>query len=144
MRCMSIFFFLLLLALHPRLCIAQGVIYKCSGSKGHVSYQTEPCSVGSKLAGVKSYDAMPFRDDIARKLEADRDALRLRRQREREPSDDYVYPPADTVPYKVQVCRAAKARRQQELVRVGLKRTYDFGRRLDAEVYDACKYAPGA
>ncbi len=124
--------------------ISQGVIYKCSGHKGHLSYQTDPCPPGAKLLLEKPYGHIPYSEATARKLDADRDALRLRRQREREPDAVYSYPQPYSVPDKVQLCRAARARRQYELDRVGLKRTYDLGRRLDAEVYDACKYAPGA
>lgn len=40
---------------------------------------------------------------------------------------------------KHQRCQAAKARRDDTLRRVGLRRTHELLRRLDDDVYEACK-----
>lgn len=109
-----------------------GTLYKCV-ARGSVAYQTSPCEPGSVTAWTREFQPDPP-PPAARARSAD--------PRGKEPRERYVaYRP---VRWRVQrepldPCEAAKAKRERELARVGLKRTFDLLRRLDDEVYDACK-----
>ncbi|MEQ1511611.1 MAG: DUF4124 domain-containing protein [Lysobacteraceae bacterium] len=145
MRVMSIFVFSFAFAIaisHPS-AIAQGVIYKCVGSGGAATYQNSPCPAGSAERAVKPYAALPYDPSLAEKVRRDRLYLDERSRRQSAGGGD-VRQSAGPVNQKVLRCRDARAKRQAALDAWGLARTYDLLQRLDREVWEACKDAPGA
>lgn len=110
-------------------------VYKCEAGSV-VSYQSQPCAHGQRTA--RQWDVVP--DPVPAPVPASgkqsrRDAspphppVRLRAKGRGNRSSTS---PAD------RRCDAAKARREAKLQAVGLKRTYDLLRDLDAAVRAAC------
>jgi len=118
-------------------------IYTCKAADGKLTYQNAPCPQGSQVQAAKPYVDPGYDPALAAKVEADRRAL-ARRKQQAAYSPQSVAPARSDTPDKVRRCRQAKAYRQQTLDLVGLERTYELLRRLDDQVYEACKYAPGA
>lgn len=79
---------------------------------------------------------------VARQVEDNASELAARRRRAS--GSGYSFASPNPEPEKVRRCRAAKAERKRVLDQWGLRSTYDLRRKLDDQVYDACKYAPGA
>ena len=141
MRFVSICVFLFACALPQPAVRAQGVIYKCVGAKGAVAYQNLPCPAGATVHMAKPYAGIPYDPALAEKVQRDRVALDQRKWRAQGYSGGYS---GSAVPVKVQRCRDARARRKSTLDAWGLASTYDLRQRLDSEVWEACKDAPGA
>lgn len=141
MRFVSICVFLFACALPQTAVRAQGVIYKCVGAKGAVAYQNSPCPAGSAVRGAKPYADIPYDSSLAEKVQRDRAALDQRKWQSQGYSAGYS---GSAVSFKVQRCRDARARRKSTLDAWGLASTYDLRQRLDREVWEACKDAPGA
>ena len=122
-----------LLCLPVRAALAQ-VVYKCVGKGGAVSFQSDPCSATHKT--VKAVYAPPERDR-ARPVSGYATTTRSQAQ-----VNNYVYesPAVETErDRRKRDCELAKRSRQSTLDQIGLQRTYDLLRKLDAAVYDACQ-----
>ena len=124
-------------AFGPAAQAAAYTVHVCEDGRGHRTYQDAPCgrdgrSVGSRSYAIASHD--PALAAHRRAIEAEMDRRNRGDGRVR-----IVRTPAARKPAAVDPCRAAKAKRQAELKRVGLKRTFDLLRRLDDEVWDVCK-----
>lgn len=118
-------------------------VQKCTGRDGHVTFTSSACPDGQRKAA--SYDATPevMTEERAAELE--------RRRRQDDANSRYLQSLAprggrSTPGYwpsrndsRRSGCDAAKARREETLRRVGLKRTHDLLRKLDDQVYEACK-----
>jgi hypothetical protein len=114
-------------------------VQKCVAADGHVTLTSGACADGQVLA--KTYDAAP--EQIAA------NAGRTSQQREARPSQSASSarsgsrgaPRASGSRRKPAPdhCQAARDRREQTLRRVGLKRTFDLLRKLDDEVWAACR-----
>jgi Domain of unknown function (DUF4124) len=143
MRSSTTFLLYGVLVLSQPAALAQGVIYKCLGAKGAMTYQNAPCPAGTVSREVKAYAEIPYDHGLAEKIRRDRVALDQRKQQTQSASaivNHYGAPPSNP---KVKRCRDAKAHREYVLDQVGLSRTYDLLQQLDREVYDACKDVPG-
>lgn len=123
---------------------AQGLIYKCVGAKGVPLYQNAPCPPDAPAVAVKPYSRINYYPELADKVERDR--AELERRRYQSAAADVVINNYGVQPVspKIERCRVARVHRQTTLDAVGLARTYDLLQRLDREVWDACKDAPGA
>ena len=141
MRVVSICVFLFACSLPPPAVRAQGVIYKCVRATGAVAYQNSPCPAGAVVRMAKPYADIPYDPALAEKVRSDRAALDHRKWQSYGYSGGYS---GSAVSYKVQRCRDARARRKATLDAWGLASTYDLRQRLDSEVWEACKDAPGA
>lgn len=134
---------ILLLAVAASPASAQ-VVSKCVGTDGHVTFTSEPCKPHERLES--SVHAPPERLTPQRREELER------RRRQGEADSAYLNQLAGFERHRgarntrrsretdrQAQCQAAKANRDAVLTRIGLKRTYDLLRRLDDQVYDACK-----
>lgn len=117
-------------------------VRKCVDALGHVTFTSAACGSGQRLegrydatpdapapaaAGTRSSEgAAPRRAAAPRTVPEPRGASRPRTRGSAGPS------PARR-------CQAAKERREATLRRVGLKRSFDLLRRLDDEVWAACR-----
>lgn len=127
----------------PKARAADGVLYTCVNAKGHRTYQNAPCPPGSETVAARPYLDPGWNPQVAAKVEADRQAVE-RRRRSRQGDYTFGRPVERRTDPRVERCRMAKAQRESVLQAAGLSRTYDLLSRLDREVYDACKDAPGA
>ena len=122
---------LLLLCLCPGLACA-GTLYRCVGAGGQVSYLATPCAPGQRLD--RSIDFQPVPDS---------QVLAISRQQRpasaggRSTSRSRGGGPASRT--SVDQCGQAKAKREQALERLGLKRTYADLSRLDEPVRKVCR-----
>ena len=118
-------------------------VQKCVGRDGHITITSGACPDGQRQAA--SYDATP------EVMTPERAAELERRRQQDDANSRYLQSLAPraggSVPgYRTtrgtgnrHGCDTAKARRDATLRRVGLKRTHDLLRRLDDQVYEACK-----
>jgi hypothetical protein len=118
-------------------------VQKCTDRNGHITLTSGACPAGQREAA--SYDATP------EVMTAERAAELERRRRQDDANSRYLESltprrSASTTTYRSSGaasrrsgCDAAKAYRDATLRRVGLKRTHDLLRRLDDQVYEACK-----
>lgn len=118
-------------------------VLKCTGRDGHVTFTSGACPDGQRQAA--SYDATP------EVMTAERAAELERRRRQDDANSRYLQSLSSnggtSTPghrssrstSRRSGCDAAKARREDTLRRVGLKRTHDLLRKLDDQVYEACK-----
>jgi hypothetical protein len=144
MRFMLICVFLFACALPQPAVRAQGVIYKCVGAKGAVAYQNSPCPADAAVHMAKPYAHIPYDPALAEKVRRDRAALDQRKWQSQGSYGGYIFSRPAPVSSKVQNCRDARSRRKATLDAWGLYSTYDGRQRLDREVWEACKDAPGA
>lgn len=133
---------LLVLALPATPAWAQ-TVQKCTGPDGHVTLTSGACPDGQRQAA--SYDATP------EVMTPERAAELERRRQQDDANSRYLQSlaPRGGASTRGQrysgrasrhgACDAAKARREDTLRRVGLKRTHDLLRKLDDQVYEACK-----
>ena len=118
-------------------------IYTCVDAKGHKTFQNSPCPVGTRIDRARDYDEAP----VDPRLEAQtRQTQREMDARNRAASQDAVTSQVVVTPRgedardrQRRLCAEARAYRERELERVGLRRTYDLLSRLDRMVFDACK-----
>ena len=122
---------LLLLCLFPGLACA-GTLYRCVGAGGQVSYLATPCAAGQRTDRSIDFAAEPDSPMLAtisgRKRSntaTDRSVSRSRGGGTGSRS-------------RVDPCLQAKAKRGQQLDRLGLKRTFADLSRLDEPVRKAC------
>ena len=122
----------LLLCLYPALADA-GNLYRCVGPAGQVSYQSAICPASQRTD--RTIEFAP--DDMAPAV-----AIEPVRTARRPPSNNrQVAWQRAGKPRKPQAstCARAKAKRELQLERLGLKRTFDDLSRIDAAVRAACK-----
>ena len=124
--------------------VAAQTVQKCIAANGHVTLTSEACGAGERLAG--SYDAAPepvtagtaaaagTRGGSRAPARASRTGMATRGTSARVRT-------ATTTRARVQAdrCQAARDRRERTLARVGLKRSFDLLRKLDDEVWAACR-----
>lgn len=117
-------------------------VQKCIAADGHVTLTSGACGEGQRLAGT--YDAVPEPPTFAPLVEPGRQAASdasgpaaarhgAARNRHRGPAA------SARVRTTENRCQAARDRRDRTLRRVGLKRTFDLLRKLDDEVWAACR-----
>ena len=108
---------------------------KCIAADGHVTRTSEACGPGERLAG--SYEAVPEPVTAgANVVSAAPGAQRAPRQASRNSVGTRGKAPGRAAADR---CQAARDRRERTLARVGLKRTFDLLRKLDDEVWAACR-----
>ena len=127
---------LLLLCLCLCLCpglASAGTLYRCVSANGQVSYLATPCAAGQRMD--RSIEFVPVPDSpvmasTGRKRSASASGRSMSRSRRSGGSASRS---------AVDPCQQAKAKRQQALERLGLKRTYADLSRLDEPVRKACR-----
>lgn len=126
----------------PALAAAQ-TIYTCVDAKGHKTFQNSPCPAGTRIDRARDYDEAPVDPRLAAQT---RQTQREMDARNRAASQDAVNTRVVVAPRgedardrQRRLCAEARAYRERELERVGLRRTYDLLSRLDRMVFDACK-----
>ncbi|QNN46806.1 hypothetical protein H9L17_01070 [Thermomonas brevis] len=134
MRCLLFAIGILLVAIVPS--TRAESLYRCVGRSGAVSYQSQACSETQRLDRIVEYRADPI---------PSRDSRQPRFETRRQPSRLAIRNPRQRVAHgSVAVtsnsrCRASKAKREADLRRLGLSRTYEQLSRLDAPVREACR-----
>lgn len=108
------------------------ILYRCIARDGAVSYQSPPCSASARLDRVVEYRPEPVAN-VARSPARPVSTRRAWRDGPRTATAGHT--PRTTAADR---CRAARARRDAALERLGLKRTYVQLSRLDAGVRAAC------
>ena len=116
------------------------VVSKCPDGKGGHVYQSDPCQHGQ---AVRQYDTAAVRDspERIRRIQAE-DRQRAAALAARSPAargSGVSIVQASGVTQQQARCNAAKAYRQRELDRLGLRRTYDTLRTLNDYVNRECK-----
>ena len=120
---------LLLFFLFPGL-VSAGTLYRCVGAGGQVSYLATPCAAGQRMDRSIEFAPEPDTPVVAAS------------SRQRSGSSRSMSTPrrGGTVSRPgVDPCLQAKAKREQALERLGLKRTFDDLSRLDAPVRKVCR-----
>ena len=123
---------LLLCCLLPGLASA-GTLYRCVSAGGQVSYVAAPCAAGQRMD--RSIEFAPEPDSpmlVSRPV----------RQQSRSTGSRVAARPrggGTASRVKVDPCLQARTKRDQQLERLGLKRTFDDLSRLDAPVRKACR-----
>lgn len=116
---------------------ASYTVHVCVDGRGVRSYQDTPCAVAQRSIATREFAAIvpdPAALARSRAVEAEMD----RRNRGGGDHVRIVRTAASKRTAPPDPCRAAKGRRDSELKRVGLKRTFDQLSRLDGDVWDAC------
>lgn len=116
---------------------ASYTVHVCTDARGIRSYQDTPCAVAQHSVATRTFDTIvPDAAALARThaIEAEMD----RRNRGGGDHVRIVRTAGAKRNATPDPCRAAKGRRDTELKRVGLKRTFDQLSRLDGDVWDAC------
>lgn len=112
---------------------ATGMVYRCEGKGGEVSFQSQPCGPAART--TKAIHAPPDRVRPRRVASAAiaPSANASVAQYARVSQSDPVRNNSDAA------CAQAKRSREETLERVGLSRTYELLQRLDAMVNEACR-----
>lgn len=124
---------LLLLCLFPGLASA-GTLYRCVGAGGQVSYVATPCTAGQRMDRSIEFAPVPDSPPLAtsgRQRSASAGGRSMAKSRR---GGGTVSRP------RVDPCVQARAKREQQLVRLGLKRTFADVSRLDEPVRAACRW----
>lgn len=120
--------------------VASQTVQKCVAADGHVTLTSGDCAVGQVLANT--YEAVPEAVVASSTATGHREATTAPRAgtvaRERSRASPRTRASSRGKP-KPDRCQAARDRREQTLRRVGLKRTFDLLRKLDDEVWAACR-----
>lgn len=111
-------------------------IHICIDAKGIRSYQNAPCNAEQRTVSVRSYETKPEDPALVARAAAIQQEMDRRNR-----SGGKATAVRGTVSRRAgpTPCQAAKAKREDTLKRVGLKRTFDLLSRLDSEVWEACK-----
>lgn len=113
-------------------------VQKCIGAQGQITLTSGACGAGERLAA--RYDAAPEPVPTVAVVPADRPATAApSRARGSVAGARRARGGAARARTKPDACQAARARRDRTLQRVGLKRTFDLLRKLDDEVWAACR-----
>lgn len=124
-------------AFGPAAQAATYTVHVCEDGHGGRVYQDAPCERDERPIDIRSYAIATPDPALAartRATEAEMDRRNRGEGRVRIVRVAVARKAAAPDP-----CKAAKSRRDAELKRVGLKRTFDQLSRLDGEVWDACK-----
>ena len=125
----------LVLALMAAAPVRAETLYRCVDRHAQVSYQSAACGSGQRTARTIEFVPEPVAPETAAKIRAPISTSKPSRTR------STVY--ASRTPQGKRkrgsdVCRAAKNKRQTQLERLGLSRTFDDLSRIDAAVRAAC------
>lgn len=113
-------------------------VQKCVDAAGHVTLTSTECGAGHQL--VASYDAVPEPVPVTAVGPAVRKPGAAGRSRgAAAPARRVSRGAGSRTRAKPDACDAARARREKTLQRVGLKRNFDLLRKLDDEVWAACR-----
>jgi len=123
---------LMLLCLCPALAQA-GNLYRCIGPAGQVSYQSAACASGQHTDRIIEY--VPVPDSMP--LSAERPNARATRANSRAATASRQ-PMAKPQQTQSSRCAQAKAKRVQQLERLGMRRTFDDLSKIDAAVRAVC------
>lgn len=109
-------------------------VQKCIAGDGRISFTSHACGDGERLAAT--YSAVPETEPERSAAETARPVRPESRQRQHR-----TRARAGAVRGRKASgpCEKARERRERTLQRVGLKRTFDLLRKLDEEVWDACR-----
>jgi len=115
-------------------------VQKCVAADGHVSFTSGACGAGERLDAT--YAAVP--EQVPAKpaaMAGPRRTAEARTQRQAQGRPAVRSPRSQARPARAAPdrCQDARDRRERTLARVGLKRTFDLLRRLDDEVWAACR-----
>ncbi len=123
---------ILLLCLLPGLARADN-LYRCVGPAGQVSYQSASCQPGQRIDRTIEFVPDPVTPPaIAAPVQTSADRFPNRHRSTRQATAKYRKPQPSP-------CARAKARRELQLDKLGLKRTFDDLSRIDAAVRAVCK-----
>ena len=122
----------LLVCLFPTLLNA-GTLYRCVSRSGHVSYQATSCPRDQRTDRRIEFVSEPV-PVAAAVRRSERKAAVGARSRSVRTSGIRGNAKAETSP-----CMHAKAQRERQLERLGLKRTFDDLSKIDARVWAVCK-----
>lgn len=116
------------------------VIYKCVGKDKHVSFQTDPCGGSQRQASATAYENRPTNPAIIRENQRIAEEMERRNAAMRGGygSSYGGGRQPDSRDIARRRCEDAKRDREQQIKAVGMARTYDLLRRLDAMVSRAC------
>jgi len=114
-------------------------VQKCVGANGHVTLTSDACTDGQVLA--KMYEAVPevVSADDGRGLQKSETGPSRNVTPARSGSRGVPRANGSRRKPAADRCQVARDRREQTLRRVGLKRTFDLLRKLDDEVWAACR-----
>lgn len=113
---------------------AAQTVQKCIAGDGAVTFTSDACAGGERLAA--RYDAVP-EPASAPAATPSSPAAGAERPRARTPARRQAAP--SRARRGPDPCAKAREARERTLRRVGLKRTFDLLRRLDDEVWAACR-----
>lgn len=114
--------------------VSAGTLYRCVGNGSQVSYQAKPCTAGQRMDRAIEFAAEPDSQPMAitsRGQRSGASGTRTTRGSRRAGS---------AAGAKADPCLQAKAKREQRLAQLGLKRTYADLSRLDEPVRAACRW----
>lgn len=123
---------IMLVCLFPSLATA-GNLYRCVSRSGHVSYQSIICPRDQRTDRRIEFVPEPA-PPVATVRRSERPAAVSAKSRGARTHDVRGKAKAETSP-----CMHAKARRERQLERLGLKRTFDDLSRSDSSVRAVCK-----
>lgn len=123
---------LLVLCLCPGLASA-GTLYRCVGSGGQVSYLATPCAAGQRMDRNIEFAPEPDSKPMATSRRQGSGSAPRRSKSTSRRGGSGSRPSVDA-------CQQAKAKREQQLERLGLKRTFADLSRLDEPVRAACRW----
>lgn len=113
---------------------ATGMVYRCEGQGGEVSFQSDPCGPAART--TRAIHAPPERERPRRTASAtvapagtNASSAQYARVAQPDPARNG----------RDAACAQARRSRDETLERVGLARTYDLLQRLDAMVDEACQ-----
>ena len=110
-------------------------LYRCVDRHAQVSYQSAACGSGQRTARTIEFEPEPVSPATTAKIHIPTRTTNLSRTR----SSGYASrTPQGKRKRGSDVCRAAKNKRQTQLERLGLSRTFDDLSRIDAAVRAAC------
>ena len=127
--------FMLVLALMVCATGRAETLYRCVDRNAQVSYQSAACGSGQRTARAIEFVPEPVALETAAKIRAPTRTTNPSRTR----SSGYASrTPQGKRKRGSDVCRSAKNKRQTQLERLGLSRTFDDLSRIDAAVRAAC------
>lgn len=124
-------------SIQPAAADVQHTVYRCVGAKNSISYQDVPCAPHQHTSAKRRFTVhtidpkaaahKPAREQDKQRLERSTTrVIRIATTRTQKPK-----PPSR--------CKAAKAKRELDLQRLGFKRDFKLLSAIDGAVWDACK-----
>lgn len=126
-------FLVILFGLYPVLAPA-GQLYKCVDAAGHASYQSIACQATQRMERI-----IEFVPDAPGAASSALLAVKPVRPKVRRVFSGPRRSSARTEKSRPSACSQAKAHRERQLERLGLKRTFDDLSRIDAQVRTVCR-----